>query len=1377
MMGNEETSQASASIEEESVNTKMNRIIEVMEENLKTMKDRMSLLEEENMQLKARVSELEGNQNVGPHTQTVVFPTNLTQQNETQPSNETPLSPMYQQNETQDFSPNFTREETMNESHASPKSQQIETQIQHVEKEPSDDTPALDTQVFTPNFTREETMNESHASPKSQQIETQIQHVEKEPSYDTPALDTQVFTPNLTQEIVRETLPSESLAAQTQVFQKETNETPASPKSIETQVFTPIQKQQEDTHVVHNTPSSPISSLISLVLEENKNALPSDEMPSEQNQAEENLQDTTEPTTETQPLNQQTKHLQTSAIDFSETEKVEENRLPILFEIGTDVEIASNDDTTSRIWYPAKVVDLNGVEKVTVEYYRTVFSEKKKVQNTITTEKIRLAPPTSFQKAFEMNDNVEGFYKNGWYSGKIKMVLGDNTYSVYLNSSMETIQFEPSHFRIHREWIDGVWKIADEMQTGYFKGPETQSQDLSQQDHVIEQKPNKKRKAAGSSQELGKDTVVPLLRRSERVPKRSRDTKTPFKSERNPALTVKREIISAVDPFSTPTDHKFQRLQNLLTSTGGVHGHIDGAFAMLNCRRNENAAWFHNNKIPKAYFLPTTFFPTLGYYIDLIETRPAEGKKIFADGQTELVRGEIYPKKKWGEDIWKTLDWNSRRLEKRTITLFHCGLPTEDKNNDISQIEELAVLIPALMMEAFGEEVNKKEVVPYKIEKVEGIPKTLSRFNCALFVLKMLECHSLKIEDMSKINDDNAMEPLKVTCILPPIPHDPEADVCIEDIADKCLEDIADLSKRDYKFKIREWDNMSIDLYAANEEIRRASLLFGNGEMGQASSSYPEESVESKINRNSQMVEDNFRIMNTRLCLIEKDSKEIKVRVTELEKLKRATSYETLNNENEETFVNIQDCLPDFVELAQMDTTESMDGTSFKLGEANHDQAAGTFENEETFVNIQDCLPDFVELAQTETTEPMDWTAFKLGEANHDQAAGTFENEDCLPDFVELAQTDTTEPMDGTPSKRGEANLDQAAGTFDNETEESRVQTLFEVGENVEIASGRKWYPGNVLKTYMLNGVEMVTVEYSTLFLDKKKMTKRLQESVSSDRIHPQQPSEKLGERKSFELMDKVEAYHNDGWCSGQVRMILNDDTYSVNFNRSTESIKFSLSDLRIPKEWVDGVWKTAKEMEEQQAQSVKPSQEDRAKKGKAVVGKKRRTVVLPEDVVEKMEKEMEEQQAQSVKPSQDDHEKEGKAVVGKKRKATAQPVDLLPFLQREEKRPIGPRNPPMPVTLEVILPIDPFVTPEFPRFSRLGYWMELRGIHCVPFYINGREKEKDFFEYMDNAENNLKEENMANISDDNAMDLRSKLCCEIFDQFMDKDFQEVSRK
>ncbi|KAF3572410.1 hypothetical protein F2Q69_00060197 [Brassica cretica] len=112
--------------------------------------------------------------------------------------------------------------------------------------------------------------------------------------------------------------------------------------------------------------------------------------------------------------------------------------------------------------------------------------------------------------------------------------------------------------------------------------------------------------------------------------------------------------------------------------------------------------------------------------------------------------------------------------------------------------------------------------------------------------------------------------------------------------------------------------------------------------------------------------------------------------------------------------------------------------------------------------------------------------------------------------------------MDEMAFKRGEADLDQAAGTVDKETEESRVQTLFEVGENVEIASGQKWFPGNVLKTDMRNGVEMVKVEYSTLFQDKKKKTKRLQESVSSDRIRPQPPSEKPEETKSLELMDNA---------------------------------------------------------------------------------------------------------------------------------------------------------------------------------------------------------------------------------------------------------------
>ncbi|CAG7865951.1 unnamed protein product [Brassica rapa] len=267
-----------------------------------------------------------------------------------------------------------------------------------------------------------------------------------------------------------------------------------------------------------------------------------------------------------------------------------------------------------------------------------------------------------------------------------------------------------------------------------------------------------------------------------------------------------------------------------------------------------------------------------------------------------------------------------------------------------------------------------------------------------------------------------------------------------------------------------------------------------------------------------------------------------------------------------------------------------------------------------------------------------------------------------------------------------------------------RVQNPFEIGANVEISSQddntcHKWYPGNVLATYLVDGVEMVKVEYFVPSLDEKKRKRSVETRVSIDRIRPQPPPERSGAKKSYELMQDVEAFDNGAWCAGKVKVILFDDSCFVALNNSKEEIYFHHSEIRKPRKWVDGVWEMTKKKEEEQTQSVNPSEGDGDKKGKPHVGKKK--------------------------------------------KANAQPVDLLPFLQREEKRPIRPRNPPIPVTPEVILPIDPFVTPEFPRFSRLAHWMDLRGIYRVPFYINGKEIEKEFFQKMDDAEKNLNKEHI----------------------------------
>ncbi|CAF1979130.1 unnamed protein product [Brassica napus] len=294
MTENVETSQASSSIEDDSENTKLNKIIELMMENAKSMKDRMSLLEAENMELRARVSELEGNQNVAPHTQTPVFPTNVTQQVNSQKnlvlhldfsSNfwkifGTPLSPMSQQPEipslqTQEFSPNLPRE---------------------TEREPFNETPSLQTQEFSPNLPREtgrEPFNET-PSLQTQEFSPNLPRESgREPLNETPSLQTQEFSPSLTLENdpersyetpsnanEKENLSDED-ATETatviienqvctpvltqQVGTKATNETPVSPiapQSIETPVFTPIQTQQMVTEGTYDS-TEPLTEIIS----------------------------------------------------------------------------------------------------------------------------------------------------------------------------------------------------------------------------------------------------------------------------------------------------------------------------------------------------------------------------------------------------------------------------------------------------------------------------------------------------------------------------------------------------------------------------------------------------------------------------------------------------------------------------------------------------------------------------------------------------------------------------------------------------------------------------------------------------------------------------------------------------------------------------------------------------------------------------------------------------------------------------------------------------------------------------------------------------------------------------------------------------------
>ncbi|CAN7110166.1 unnamed protein product [Brassica rapa subsp. narinosa] len=635
-------------------------------------------------------------------------------------------------------------------------------------------------------------------------------------------------------------------------------------------------------------------------------------------------------------------------------------------------------------------------------------------------------------------------------------------------------------------------------------------------------------------------------------------------------------------------------------------------------------------------------------------------QKSLLDGGTTFTLD--YVKIAQDMDVLMTYPWGRTAYNLLLKSLQRAVDKSLDKNNYDLQGFPMAFLIWIL------ESVPLLQYAFSQVVPILSVQPSTPIFLCE----KYLQIASPQLIDVLLIE---IKDHLKVTCILPPISNDPEDDVCMEDEANKDLDDMADLSKRGYKFKIRDWRNMSVDLYGANEEIRRASLLFGNGGMSQASTSYQEESLESKINRISEMVGDNLRIMNDRLCLIEKDRKQIKERVTNLEKLQRVTSYETPNNET--------------------DTTPFHE-TASRQGEANADQADEQLNNEASIILKTDTREPMNEITKETPGSPIAQQNIEtpvLTPIQTQQETHELMNEIISPNI-----------SDTQPNTRARRNL----LTEQNKDVESRVQNPFEIGANVEISSQddntcHKWYPGNVLATYLVDGVEMVKVEYFVPSLDEKKRKRSVETRVSIDRIRPQPPPERSGAKKSYELMQDVEAFDNGAWCAGKVKVILFDGSCFVSLNNSKEQIYFHHSEMRKPRKWVDGVWEMTKKMEEEQTQSVNPSEGDGDKKGKA------------------------------------------KAVACKKNEAAAnaQPVDLLPFLQREEKRPIRPRNPPIPVTPEVILPIDPFVTPEFPRFSRLTHWMDLRGIYRVPFYINGKEIEKEFFQKMDDAENNLNKEHI----------------------------------
>ncbi|XP_026411170.1 uncharacterized protein LOC113306450 [Papaver somniferum] len=65
-------------------------------------------------------------------------------------------------------------------------------------------------------------------------------------------------------------------------------------------------------------------------------------------------------------------------------------------------------------------------------------------------------------------------------------------------------------------------------------------------------------------------------------------------------------------------------------------------------------------------------------------------------------------------------------------------------------------------------------------------------------------------------------------------------------------------------------------------------------------------------------------------------------------------------------------------------------------------------------------------------------------------------------------------------------------------------------------------------------------------------------------------PEIKLSE---YSLLDKVDAYDNDGWWIGRISAVLDDSMYYVYFENSRDEIAYPVDKLRIHQEFDNGKW------------------------------------------------------------------------------------------------------------------------------------------------------------------------------------------------------------
>ncbi|KAK6121100.1 hypothetical protein DH2020_045152 [Rehmannia glutinosa] len=129
---------------------------------------------------------------------------------------------------------------------------------------------------------------------------------------------------------------------------------------------------------------------------------------------------------------------------------------------GDTVEASSNEEGFEGAWFAATILEKLKNGKYLIEYQAIMNDDDTKLlKEEVDSHYIRPCPPVvELVDRFEVGEEVDALYNDGWWTGVISKVLKNDRYSVYFSNTHEELKFEHSDLRPRQEWINGEWKTT-----------------------------------------------------------------------------------------------------------------------------------------------------------------------------------------------------------------------------------------------------------------------------------------------------------------------------------------------------------------------------------------------------------------------------------------------------------------------------------------------------------------------------------------------------------------------------------------------------------------------------------------------------------------------------------------------------------------------------------------------------------------------------------------------------------------------------------------------------------------------------------------------------------------------------------------------------